>query len=207
MSMVARKGPPEKKSMRAVKPRPIADGPFSSSRWSLLSLLRNNENSRVFRSLKKPWHMLASIIVCQLAGIIGSIATYPSIPTWYASLNKPWFNPPNWIFGPVWLLLYTLMGISAYLVWEKGWEKKEVKQALYVFAGQLALNSLWSILFFGMHELLLSSLEIIALDALIFLCIIKFRKISKGASLLLAPYLLWSSFATLLTFSVWLMNQ
>src|SRR3989339_1453671 len=95
---------------------------------------------------------LIAVAISFAAGAIGSFATSPSIPTWYASLNKPSFNPPNWIFGPVWTLLYVMMGIASYLIWEKGWGKPEVKVALSLFAVQLILNSLWSVLFFGMHS-------------------------------------------------------
>jgi benzodiazapine receptor len=96
---------------------------------------------------------VVSIVVCQAAGLIGSIATFPSIPTWYASLDKPPFNPPNWVFGPVWTTLYTLMGIAAFLVWRKGIRNREVKIALGIFVVQLVLNTLWSVVFFGLNSL------------------------------------------------------
>ena len=95
---------------------------------------------------------ILSIALCQGAGLIGSLFTTPSIPTWYASLQKPSFAPPNWLFGPVWITLFTLMGISFYLVWNKSLKNKLVKKGLFVFGIQLMLNTLWSFLFFGLRS-------------------------------------------------------
>ncbi|MGB6839296.1 MAG: TspO/MBR family protein, partial [Microgenomates group bacterium] len=104
--------------------------------------------------------LIASIIICQLAGIIGAIFTTPSISDWYAGLNKPFFNPPNWLFGPAWTLLYLLMGISLYLVWkQKG--GIEIRTALIFFTIQLGLNTLWSIIFFGMRLPSVAFIEIL----------------------------------------------
>ena len=96
--------------------------------------------------------LVAAILVCEFVGLLGSIFTIPAITTWYAALQKPSFSPPNWLFGPVWTLLYALMGVSAYLVWEKGIKKKGVKPALKLFSLQLILNFMWSILFFGLRS-------------------------------------------------------
>jgi len=147
-----------------------------------------------------------AVLICQGAGLIGSVATFPSIPTWYASLEKPFFNPPNWVFGPVWTTLYTLMGISAFLVWRKGIRDRQVKVALGIFVAQLILNSLWSIVFFGLHSLLGGLAVILPLWVAILLSIITFYRISKTAGVLLIPYILWVSFATLLNFSLWQLN-
>ena len=147
-----------------------------------------------------------SVVVCQVAGLIGAVATYPSIPTWYASLEKPAFNPPNWLFGPVWTTLYTLMGIAAFLVWRQGIRKREVKIALGIFIVQLVLNSLWSIVFFGLHSLLGGLVVILPLWVAILLSIVTFYRISKTAGVLLIPYILWVSFATILNFSLWQLN-
>jgi tryptophan-rich sensory protein len=147
-----------------------------------------------------------SILVCQAAGLLGSFFTAPAIPSWYVSLRKPGFTPPGWVIGSVWILLYTLMGIAAYLVWEAGIGKKEVKTALVIFAIQLILNSLWSILFFGLQAPRLALIEIVVLWYLIFLTILKFSKISSLAGLLLLPYLLWVSFATLLNYLIVKLN-
>ncbi len=151
--------------------------------------------------------LIGAILICQLAGVIGSLFTYRAIPIWYASLVKPAFNPPNWIFGPVWLTLYTLMGISAFIVLSHGWERKEVKTALYIFGGQLVLNSLWSIIFFGLRSPLYAFVEILLLLVLIVLTIYYFYKISKLSGLLLLPYLLWVSFAALLNLSIAILNS
>jgi len=150
---------------------------------------------------------VVSIVVCQGAGLIGSIATFPSIPTWYAGLEKPPFNPPNWVFGPVWTTLYTLMGIAAFLVWRKGIRNREVKIALGIFLAQLVLNTLWSVIFFGLHSLASGLVVIVVLWIAILLSIITFFRISKAAGALLIPYILWVSFATILNFSLWQLNM
>lgn len=141
-----------------------------------------------------------SIALPFLAGAIGSIFTFSAIPTWYQTLNKPFFNPPNWVFGLVWTLLYVLMGISLYLVWniKTGKEKKDKKQAYHYFGIQLGLNALWSIIFFGFHSPDLALSEIIFLWIAIFWTIKTFYQFSKIASYLLIPYLAWVSFATIL---------
>ena len=146
--------------------------------------------------------LIISLVICQLAGVIGSFFNINSIPTWYATLNKPSFNPPNWVFGPVWTTLFLLMGISLYLVWTKGF----TKQALIFFSIQLFLNILWSALFFGLRSPLSALIEIIILWAFILLTIISFYKISKIAGILLIPYILWVSFAAVLNFSIYLLN-
>jgi benzodiazapine receptor len=150
--------------------------------------------------------LVASIILCQLAGLIGSLATVPSIPTWYESLKKPSFNPPNWIFGPVWTGLYTLMGISLFMVWQKRADHPQVKTALFFFFIQLILNALWSVAFFGLRSPLLGLIDIVLLWIAILLTIKSFFGISKTAALLLLPYILWVSFAVLLNFSLWILN-
>jgi len=148
-----------------------------------------------------------AIIICEGVGLIGSIFTFNSVNTWYTTLNKPFFNPPPWIFGPVWTTLYFLMGVAAFLVWKKGLKNKKIKRALTYFSIQLFLNFLWSALFFGLHNPLLGLLDIVLLFISIILTIIIFYKISKAASYLLIPYLLWVSFATLLNFSIVLLNH
>ena len=150
--------------------------------------------------------LAVSVVVCFVAGFIGSIFTTPAIPTWYAQLNKPPFTPPNWLFAPVWTTLYLLMAISAYLVWRKGLGNKEIRIALGVFLVQLILNSLWSVLFFGLRSPLMGAIEIVVLWVAILLTIIYFFKISKAAGWLLVPYILWDSFAAILNFSVLILN-
>lgn len=155
---------------------------------------------------KGAYKLLAAIVICQSAGVVGSLFTYSSIPTWYAELEKPFFSPPNWLFAPVWIALYTLMGIAAYIVWQKGTGKRNVRNAMYLFGAQLALNALWSILFFGMRSLLYSFVEIVLLWILIVATTIQFYNISKKAAMLMIPYILWVSFAALLNFSILMLN-
>jgi len=157
-------------------------------------------------NLREAGKLLGAIALCQLAGIIGAFATMPNIPTWYASLNKPFFNPPNWIFAPVWTILYALMGIALYFVWSNGLERKEVKDGVMLFGAQLALNASWSFLFFGMQSPLLGLICIVPLWMLIVLTIRKFYSVSKTSAYLMVPYLLWGTFATLLNLSIWLLN-
>ena len=148
-----------------------------------------------------------SIIICLAAGFIGSIFTNRSIPIWYESLKKPSFNPPGWLFGPVWTALFILMGISLFLIWQKGLNYNGVIIALIVFGIQLILNILWSILFFGLRAPLAAFIEIIILWILILMTILIFYPISKTAALLLLPYILWVSFASILNFSLWRLNR
>ena len=157
--------------------------------------------------MKKALRILIFVLVCELAGFVGSVFTTPSIPGWYAGLVKPSFNPPNWIFAPVWTILYVLMGIAAYLVYDKGLRRKDVRKALAVFAGQLVLNALWSIIFFGAHEILGAAVVILILWGLIAATIWLFSRISKVAAFLLVPYILWVSFATVLNISLYVLNR
>ena len=156
--------------------------------------------------IKKPALLVFSILISQLAGIIGSLATTPAIPGWYAGLNKPFFNPPNWIFGPVWITLYTLMGISLYIIWIKNTKKKKHSNLIAFFFTHLVFNSLWSIVFFAMKNLALAFIVILILWTMIFTLIKKFKEINKLAAYLLVPYLAWVTFATLLNFAIWQLN-
>ena len=150
--------------------------------------------------------LIISILICQGAGVIGSLFTSPAISTWYATIQKPSFNPPNWIFAPVWTLLFLLMGISLYLIWSKGFKYKETKIAIFIFFVQLILNILWSILFFALQSPLYAFIEIIILWFIILLMIISFYKVSKIAAYLLLPYIIWISFASVLNFSILIIN-
>ena len=160
------------------------------------------KNTRISNTLK----LVASVVLCQCAGIIGSVFTAPAIPTWYASLQKPAFTPPSWLFAPAWITLYLLMGIAAFLVWRVGLENRKVKTALAVFLVQLVLNSLWSVAFFGMQSPLYGVIVIIVLWLMILLTIFKFARISAAAAWLLTPYILWVSFASALNISIWMLN-
>ena len=147
-----------------------------------------------------------SILLSLAAGAIGSVFTYSEIPTWYASLVRPDIAPPNWIFGPVWTTLYILMGTAAWLVWKADAVRTAKRRALLVYALQLALNTLWSFIFFGMHALGLALVVICALWLAIAATIYLFYPISRTASYLLAPYIAWVSFASFLNYTLWMMN-
>jgi len=150
--------------------------------------------------------LIFAILICQLAGLVGSLFTYESIPNWYASLKMPSLNPPNWIFGPVWITLYTLMGVSLYLVWTKGLNKKNVRRAIMIFSIQLALNSIWSILFFGLKLPFYALIEIVVLWFAIAFTIFEFYKISEKSGLILLPYIVWVTFALFLNYNIWVLN-
>ncbi|MFA6411044.1 MAG: TspO/MBR family protein [Candidatus Buchananbacteria bacterium] len=143
--------------------------------------------------------LLASIVICEMAGIVGSFFTVPSIKGWYATLSRPALNPPNWIFGPVWTTLFLLMGIALYLVWSK-------RKIPAIFWAQLILNILWSVIFFGWHNLGAAFFELILLWLAILYTIISFYRISKPAAYLLVPYILWVTFAGFLNYSLWILN-
>ena len=151
--------------------------------------------------------LAASILICLTAGLIGAVFTIDSVQTWYKTIEKPSYSPPNWVFGPVWTILYVLMGVSAYLIWVKGLEKKEVRTALMFFALQLTLNALWSILFFGMRNPFYGLIEIVFLWAAIAITIQKFYKISRTAAYLQIPYICWVSYAAFLNYGIWRMNM
>jgi len=151
----------------------------------------------------KKWNvrnLLVSIIVCQAAGLIGSLFTFAALPTWYATLAKPAFSPPNWIFGPVWTTLYILMGIAMYLVWQK-------KGSLTLFLIHLVFNAGWSVVFFGLQSMLGGMVALIILWGFIVAVIREFYRIDRRAAYLLIPYLVWVSFAGVLNFSLLLINQ
>jgi benzodiazapine receptor len=144
--------------------------------------------------------------VCQLAGFAGSIFTAPAIGGWYAALEKPSFTPPNWLFSPVWIALYALMAVAAFLVWNKGLGVRGAKTALIFFAAQLILNVLWSVIFFGLRSPGLAFVEIVVLWFAIAVSIITFYQVSKPAALLLVPYIVWVSFAAALNLAIFRLN-
>ncbi len=178
---------------------------------------------------KKIVKLVISIFICEGAGIIGSIFTAPAIKSWYVFLDKPSFSPPNWVFAPVWTILFLLMGVSLYLVWQKNWnveasENKSAKKAwnpistklwlgswkeenaVSVFIVQLVLNILWSIIFFGLKLPAVAFVEILMLWFATLYTIVNFYRISKLAAYLLLPYILWVTLAAILNFSVWWLN-
>lgn len=179
--------------------------------------------------MKKVFKLVVSIVICQMAGVVGAIFTTPKIATWYATLNKPAFTPPGWFIGAIWTILFFLMGISLYLVWDKGWkpavssQEKKMKywnrfteklwkgtwreeNVVLIFALQLVLNILWSVLFFGLQSLGIAFFELLMLWWAILYTIANFYRISKPASYLLIPYIAWVSFAGVLNFILWFLN-
>lgn len=151
---------------------------------------------------------IASLVsICLAVGYLSSLVTQTSITTWYPTLEKPIFNPPNWVFAPVWTILFVFMGVAAGLVWDKLDTNTElVKKGLLFFTAQLVLNALWSYLFFGLSNLLLASIEILLLLLIIFETYLIFKKIDKNAGLLLIPYIIWVAFASLLTITIFVLN-
>ncbi len=157
-------------------------------------------------TIKNGLTLLICLSAPLLIGSIGGIATASNINTWYALLNKPSFNPPNYLFGPVWTLLYTFMAIAAYLVWRRVQFNKKGHAFWHVYWTQLILNTLWSILFFGLKFTGLAFIEIIAMWYFILRSIEEGAKIDKWSAYLLYPYLAWVSFASLLNLAIWFLN-
>lgn len=156
--------------------------------------------------MQKIYTFLLFVFVCEMAGIIGSFFTRASVKSWFVLLNKPSFNPPSWVFGPVWTILYFMMGISAFLIFQKLNENSLAKISLIIFFVHLVFNMTWSLAFFGLQNPFLAFVNIIVLLIFIVVLIFLFYKIDKTASYLLIPYLLWTSFATILNFSIWRLN-
>lgn len=155
---------------------------------------------------KKLTRVLLAVGICLLAGAMGSMATQTSVSTWYVTLNKPVFNPPNWLFGPVWSVLFVLMGVSAGIVWNRGFYHKWVKTALYHFGFQLLLNVAWSLVFFGLKEIFSALLIVVSLFILLLFTYKRFKVVNLRAAYLLLPYILWVAFASVLNFSIWQLN-
>lgn len=153
------------------------------------------------------FRLIGCIALCEAAGIIAAALTAQSVRTWYPTIVKPSFTPPNWLFGPAWTILYALMGIALYLVWQKSEQGIAVRTAVIVFFLQLGLNALWSFIFFGMQSPFWAFVEIVLLWLCILATIILFWKISTAASLLLVPYILWVTYASALTFAIWQLNR
>jgi benzodiazapine receptor len=158
--------------------------------------------------MNKTYKILVVVATCLVVGYFSGMVTRSAITTWYPTLVKPSFNPPNWIFAPVWTILYIMMGVAAGLVWSRiEKDKLVVKNALGFFAIQLGLNALWSFLFFGLKNPMLAGLEIIILWLMIYETYMKFIKIDKIAGYLFVPYLLWVSFASVLNANIWWLNK
>ena len=151
--------------------------------------------------------LIVSIVACEGAGGIGAIFTMPAIPTWYAGLKKPAFIPPNSVFGPIWITLYLLMGIAVFVVWREGFDQGGVPLAFAVFWGQLVLNILWSVIFFGHRSILGGMVTIFLLWIAILVTIVTFFGVSAVAGGLLIPYIVWVSIAANLNARIWMLNR
>lgn len=154
----------------------------------------------------KPFAFIINIAIPLAMGAIGAWFTSQYVKTWYVTLNKPSFNPPNWVFAPVWTTLFILMGIAAYLVWLKREQVQYFARTVAIYLIQLVLNVMWSFLFFYAHEIGIALFEIIALLLAIIINAMVFYKIDKTAGLLFIPYILWVGFATILTYSIFSLN-
>ncbi len=164
------------------------------------------ESVRPLMTTRTRWGGLAAFLtVCLFAGGLGALATTPQLDTWYRTLAKPTWNPPDRVFGPVWTTLYILMAVAGWLVWSRtGW--RSASMSLLLFGGQLVLNVAWSWIFFGMHAPGWAFFEILLLWLAVTATMIAFFRHSRLAGWLLVPYLVWISFAGVLNFTIWRMN-
>jgi tryptophan-rich sensory protein len=151
------------------------------------------------------WDVVAAVLLVEAVGLTSGALTADAITSWYATLQQPALTPPNWVFGPVWTLLYALMGVSLALVWRER-ASRIAKVGIGLFVVQLALNFSWSLVFFGAQSPLGGLVVIVPLVLAILATIVAFDRVDRRAALLLVPYLLWSSFATYLTYSIWVLN-
>lgn len=154
--------------------------------------------------MKNIFKLIISILLPQLTGGLGALVTISSVQSWYQTINKPFFTPPSWVFGPAWTTLYLLMGIALFLIWKSNHPMK--KTALWLFGIQLFLNGIWSPAFFGLESPILGLFVIVPLWIMIVVCIRVFFPINKISSYLMVPYLLWVSFATALNAGIWYLN-
>ncbi|HQM15820.1 MAG TPA: tryptophan-rich sensory protein [Candidatus Woesebacteria bacterium] len=158
------------------------------------------------KKMNKWLKLVISIAMCELVGIVGTPFTIAAIPSWYSTLNRPFFSPPNWLFAPVWTTLYLMMGIAFFLIWNQGFKKSKTKEAAHLFFIQLFLNGIWSPIFFGLKSPFLGLIVIATLWGYLLDTINKFRALSKPAAYLLYPYFGWVSFATLLNAAIVILN-
>ena len=156
----------------------------------------------------KNWLKLTiSLILPQLAGLTGAAFTVTGEGSWYRTIKKPEWNPPGWLFGPVWITLYILMGIAFYIVWKSAEDIKIKRPAMIFWCLQLVFNLCWTVIFFYAHEIGYAFAEIVVLWLLILITIFLFARISKLSAWLLLPYISWVSFAAILTYTIWQLNQ
>ena len=158
------------------------------------------------KKLSTTWKFIIAIFICQAVGIVSGLLTRNETATWFTTLQKPSWNPPAYLFGPVWTTLYLLMGISLALVWKSDAPETQKLRAELTFALQLFLNFMWSILFFSCHSPALAFVDIVLMIVTILMTIGRFARISKWAAWLLIPYLAWVCFASVLNYNIWMMN-
>ena len=169
-------------------------------------MVGSTRNRNLIGPARSALALLAFVAVCATAALVGSAFTEPSIPEWYGSLVKPSFTPPSWLFGPVWSVLYFAMAIAGWLVWRRQRESSTTLP-LVLFGGQLLLNVLWSVLFFGLQAPGIALIEILTLWVMILATLLSFWRISPIAGWLFVPYLAWVSFASILNFEIWRLNS
>jgi tryptophan-rich sensory protein len=158
--------------------------------------------------MQKILRIAVVLMTCLVIGYLSGMMTKESITTWYPTVIKPFFNPPNWVFAPVWTILYIMMGIAGGLVWNKiETDEKNVKTAFKYFIVQLGLNAIWSFIFFYLHNPFLALVEIVLLWLMIYETYNQFKLIDKKAALLMIPYLAWVIFAMILNGAVWWLNR
>lgn len=150
--------------------------------------------------------LVISILIPLLTGSVAGLFTTKGVNGWYAAAQKPWFNPPNWLFAPVWTTLYILMGVALYLISKSGTEKKIKQRAFVLFGIQLALNFAWSFIFFNLQQTGWALAELVIMWLAILFTILQFGKISSAAAWLLVPYISWVSFAGVLNYAIWSLN-
>ena len=151
--------------------------------------------------------LFIAILICEGTGIISGLIANTGLNAWFGTLNKPSWNPPAYLFAPVWTMLYLLMGISLWLIWKSNTPVPQKINLIILFSLQLFLNFWWSIIFFKFHSPALAFIDIILMLTIILLTIINFSKFSKAAAWLLVPYIAWVSFATILNFTIWILNK
>lgn len=156
----------------------------------------------------KNWlKLVISLALPQVAGLTGALFTETGEGSWYRTIQRPEWNPPGWVFGPVWTALYILMGIAFYIVWKSSADEKIKRPAMVFWVLQLVFNLCWTLIFFYAHEIGYAFAEIVVLWLLILITIFLFARISKLAAWLLVPYISWVSFAAMLTYTIWQLNQ
>jgi tryptophan-rich sensory protein len=169
--------------------------------------MSTTRGSRLALPKRRPLLTIAGVVgICVVLGAAGGLITAPQIQTWYTTLEKPGFTPPNWVFGPVWTLLYALQGVAAWLIWRAGLDRRIVRLALGLFATQFVLNIAWSPAFFGLESPILGLVVIVPLWFAIVATMAAFSRVDRRAAALLVPYLAWVTFATALNYAIWTLN-